>query len=34
MIQVHHAARRLSVLRIFKVYYPDLFGRTLSVQWE
>ena len=30
MIPVHHSARRLSVLHIFKVYYPDLFGGTLS----
>jgi hypothetical protein len=34
LIPVHHTARRLSVLHIFKVYYPDLFGRTHSVQWD
>jgi hypothetical protein len=26
MIPAQHTARRLSVLHIFKVYYPDLFG--------
>lgn len=31
MIPAHHSARRPSVLHIFKVYYPDLFGGTLSV---
>jgi hypothetical protein len=31
MIPAHNSARRLSVLHIFKVYYPDLFGGTLSV---
>jgi glycosyltransferase involved in cell wall biosynthesis/ABC-type polysaccharide/polyol phosphate export permease len=31
MTPAHHSARRLSVLHIFKVYYPDLFGGTLSV---
>ena len=27
----HDSARRPSVLHIFKVYYPDLFGGTPSV---
>ena len=31
MIPAHQSARRPSVLHIFKVYYPDLFGGTLSV---
>ena len=31
MIPAKQSARRLSVLHIFKVYYPDLFGGTLSV---
>jgi glycosyltransferase involved in cell wall biosynthesis/ABC-type polysaccharide/polyol phosphate export permease len=31
MIPANDSARRLSVLHIFKVYYPDLFGGTLSV---
>jgi ABC-type polysaccharide/polyol phosphate export permease/glycosyltransferase involved in cell wall biosynthesis len=31
MIPVNDSARRPSVLHIFKVYYPDLFGGTLSV---
>ena len=31
MIPAHHSARLPSVLHIFKVYYPDLFGGTLSV---
>ena len=31
MITVKAPARRPSVLHIFKVYYPDLFGGTLSV---
>jgi ABC-type polysaccharide/polyol phosphate export permease/glycosyltransferase involved in cell wall biosynthesis len=31
MIPPHDSARRPSVLHIFKVYYPDLFGGTLSV---
>ncbi|KRR00611.1 glycosyl transferase [Bradyrhizobium jicamae] len=31
MIPSLHSARRPSVLHIFKVYYPDLFGGTLSV---
>ena len=31
MIPAHHSVRRPSVLHIFKVYYPDLFGGTLSV---
>lgn len=31
MIQANESIRRLSVLHIFKVYYPDLFGGTLSV---
>ena len=31
MIPAHYSARLPSVLHIFKVYYPDLFGGTLSV---
>lgn len=31
MIPVSDPAARLSVLHIFKIYYPDLFGGTLSV---
>src|SRR6266496_1540165 len=31
MIPANQSARRPSVLHIFKVYYPDLFGGTLSV---
>jgi glycosyltransferase involved in cell wall biosynthesis/ABC-type polysaccharide/polyol phosphate export permease len=31
MIPPNDSARRPSVLHIFKVYYPDLFGGTLSV---
>ena len=31
MITLNEPARRPSVLHIFKVYYPDLFGGTLSV---
>src|SRR5579883_1240321 len=31
MTPANDAARRPSVLHIFKVYYPDLFGGTLSV---
>jgi glycosyltransferase involved in cell wall biosynthesis/ABC-type polysaccharide/polyol phosphate export permease len=31
MMTLHEPARRPSVLHIFKVYYPDLFGGTLSV---
>jgi glycosyltransferase involved in cell wall biosynthesis/ABC-type polysaccharide/polyol phosphate export permease len=31
MIPAHHSTRRLSVLHIFKIYYPDLFGGTLTV---
>jgi glycosyltransferase involved in cell wall biosynthesis len=31
MIRVSLSNRRLSVLHIFKIYYPDLFGGTLSV---
>lgn len=31
MIAVNESARRPSVLHIFKVYYPDLFGGTLTV---
>src|SRR5437773_2110693 len=31
MTPINDAGRRLSVLHIFKVYYPDLFGGTLSV---
>ena len=31
MIPANQFARRPSVLHIFKVYYPDLFGGTLSV---
>ena len=31
MIPAIHSARRPSVLHIFKVYYPDLFGGTLTV---
>ncbi|MGY3445839.1 glycosyltransferase involved in cell wall biosynthesis/ABC-type polysaccharide/polyol phosphate export permease [Bradyrhizobium sp. USDA 4473] len=31
MIVVNEPARRPSVLHIFKVYYPDLFGGTLTV---
>jgi len=31
MTPVNDSAPRLSVLHIFKVYYPDLFGGTLSV---
>ncbi|WP_407181320.1 glycosyltransferase [Bradyrhizobium sp. STM 3562] len=31
MIPLRHLSRRPSVLHIFKVYYPDLFGGTLSV---
>nr|WP_229193437.1 glycosyltransferase [Bradyrhizobium brasilense] len=31
MIVVDEPARRPSVLHIFKVYYPDLFGGTLTV---
>jgi len=31
MIPVSLSNRRLSVLHIFKIYYPDLFGGTLSV---
>jgi glycosyltransferase involved in cell wall biosynthesis/ABC-type polysaccharide/polyol phosphate export permease len=31
MIPLNAPARRLSVLHIFKVYYPDLFGGTLTV---
>src|SRR5262245_21885102 len=31
MIPSLHSARRPSVLHIFKVYYPDLFGGTLTV---
>ena len=29
MIPANQFARRPSVLHIFKVYYPDLFGGTL-----
>lgn len=28
MTTAHDSARRLSVLHIFEVYYPDLFGGT------
>ncbi|MGO8911953.1 MAG: glycosyltransferase, partial [Bradyrhizobium sp.] len=31
MLAVTESNRRLSVLHIFKIYYPDLFGGTLSV---
>jgi len=31
MMQANEPLPRLSVLHIFKVYYPDLFGGTLSV---
>ena len=31
MVSVSDSNRRLSVLHIFKIYYPDLFGGTLSV---
>ena len=31
MNPVSDTDRRLSVLHIFKIYYPDLFGGTLSV---
>jgi ABC-type polysaccharide/polyol phosphate export permease/glycosyltransferase involved in cell wall biosynthesis len=31
MMQANEPLHRLSVLHIFKVYYPDLFGGTLSV---
>ena len=31
MIVANEPARRPSVLHIFKVYYPDLFGGTLTV---
>jgi ABC-type polysaccharide/polyol phosphate export permease/glycosyltransferase involved in cell wall biosynthesis len=31
MVPVSDSNRRLSVLHIFKIYYPDLFGGTLSV---
>jgi glycosyltransferase involved in cell wall biosynthesis/ABC-type polysaccharide/polyol phosphate export permease len=31
MISLNDSGRRLSVLHIFKIYYPDLFGGTLSV---
>lgn len=31
MIPANHSAPRLSVLHIFKVYYPDLFGGILTV---
>ncbi|MET3838229.1 glycosyltransferase [Bradyrhizobium sp. OAE829] len=31
MTSIDTSARRLSVLHIFKVYYPDLFGGTLTV---
>ena len=31
MTPVSESARRPSVLHIFKVYYPDMFGGTLSV---
>ena len=31
MTMLNEPARRPSVLHIFKVYYPDLFGGTLSV---
>lgn len=31
MIPLNASARRLSVLHIFKIYYPDLFGGTLTV---
>lgn len=31
MIFVNDSSRRLSVLHLFKIYYPDLFGGTLSV---
>ena len=31
MIPVNDSARRPSVLHIFKIYYPDLFGGTLTV---
>src|SRR5712664_275107 len=31
MIPANPSARRPSVLHIFKIYYPDLFGGTLSV---
>ena len=31
MLSVNDSPRRLSVLHIFKIYYPDLFGGTLSV---
>ena len=31
MTMANDSARRLSVLHIFKVYYPDLFGGILTV---